>query len=90
MLGPAILNVRFAVVRSEAQINLLMAIESLRNHAAIHGKFPQSLTELDLPVRTNPITGKPFNYSLEAGKAVLTCDFQGDNGIHRYEISIKN
>ena len=90
MLGPAILNVRFAVVRSEAQINLLMAIESLRNHAAIHGKFPQSLTELDLPVRTNPITGKPFNYSLEAGKAVLTCDFQGGDGIDRYEISIKN
>lgn len=89
MLNPAVLNVRFAVVRSEAQINLLMAVESLRNHAAVHGKFPQSLTELDLPVRANPITGKPFNYSLEADKAVLTCDLQGGNGIHRYEVSIK-
>ena len=94
MITPAISQVRFASARSQAEVNLLMAIESLRNHAAVHGKFPKSLDELDLPVRHNPITGEAFNYSLEAGKAVLTFDHQRKQGrkpiLQRYEISIKD
>jgi len=89
MITPAILNVRIASVRCQAQVNLLMAIESLRHHAALHRKFPQSLEELDLPVRDNPISGEPFNYSLEAGKVVLTYEDQVYQEIYRYEISIK-
>ena len=88
MFSPAVTAVRTASTRAQARTNILMAIESLRNHAALHGTFPESLDELDLPVRANPFTGKPFNYSLEAGNAVLTYD-EGNKSIQRYEISIK-
>ena len=88
MFSPAVTAVRTASTRAQARTNILMAIESLRNHAALHGTFPESLDELDLPVRANPFTGKPFNYSLEADKAVLTFD-EGNQSIQRYEISIK-
>ncbi len=88
MVSPAISNVRSAGYQVQTKINLLMAIESLRNHAAVHGKFPESLQELELPVRENPMTGKPLSYSLEDGNAVLIFQ-KGDRKIERYEISIK-
>ena len=88
MIAPAISQVRSAGYRAQAKINLLMAIESLRNHAAVHGKFPESLDKLELPVRENPMTDKPFQYSLENGKAVIV--FESDaRQIERFEISIK-
>jgi hypothetical protein len=87
MAAPAITQVRRAGYRVHAEINLLMAIESLRNHAAVHGEFPDSLDKLDLPVRKNPITDKPFQYSLENGNAVIV--FEPDaRQVRRYEISI--
>jgi len=89
MLAPASTQVIDAGYRVEAEINCLMAIESLRNHAAIHGKFPESLDKLELPVRDNPFSGKPFNYVLEGDKAVLSYE-PGNKQIQRYEITIKN
>jgi hypothetical protein len=87
MIAPATSQVRSAGYRVQAHINLLMAVESLRNHAAVHGKFPESLDKLELPVRENPMTAKPFQYSIEAGKAVIV--FERDaRQIDRYEISI--
>ncbi len=88
MVSPAILTVRASGYKAQTMVNLLMAIESLRNHAAVHGKFPESLQELELPVRENPMTNKPFKYSLEDGNAVLLLE-KGSRQIERYEISIK-
>ncbi|QEG23048.1 hypothetical protein [Mariniblastus fucicola] len=87
-MSPATAQVRKSAFRVQAQVNLLMAIESLRNHAAVHGKFPESLQDLALPVRANPLTERPFNYSLEGGKAVISLDL-GHWDIHRYELSLK-
>ena len=88
VVSPSISNVRRAGYMVQAKTNLVMAIESLRNHAAVHGKFPESLQHLELPVRNNPMTSKPFKYSLEDGKAVIILD-EGVNQTERYEISIK-
>jgi hypothetical protein len=88
LLSPAAFNVRTAVAKRQAQLNLMIAIESLRHHAAVHGSLPKTLKDLELPVRNNPMTGEAFNYSLESGKAVLTYD-AGPYQTQRYEISIK-
>ena len=87
LMAPSSSTIRAAAFRSQANVNLLMAIESLRNHAAIHGRFPKTLAELDLPVRDNPMTDKPFDYSLQNGTAVITLDI---GRLQRYEISIND
>ena len=87
--SPAARQIRTSATRVQAEINVLMAIESLRNHAAVNGEFPDSLETLELPVRENPFTGRPFNYSLENGKAVLTFD-SGNGRIRRFEIETRN
>ena len=75
MIGGAILpataQVRQAQTRIQAEVNVLMLIESLRNHLATKGSFPKSLNELELPVRNDPYTGKPFKYQLQDGLAVV-------------------
>ena len=87
ILAPPTLVVREAGIRSDAGIHRLMVVESLRNHAAVHGEFPESLESLELPVRVNPMTGKPFTYSLENGTAVIV--FKRGSSLERFEISIK-
>lgn len=71
MLLPATYQVRNAQTRIQAEINILMAIESIRNHLATHNQLPAALAELELPVRADPYTGKPFAYSLENGTATI-------------------
>ena len=88
MLAPAFVAILNADTKTQAELNALMAIESLRNHAATNGSFPESLEELELPVRNNPFTERPFNYVLEGEKAVLTYE-TNRNQIERYEITLK-
>jgi hypothetical protein len=81
--------VRQAELRVQAQINVLMAIESIRNHLATKGKLPATLDELELPVRNNPFTGKPIEYELKGKTAVLSLlKGQGNPYQYRYEISV--
>ncbi|MEM9943275.1 MAG: hypothetical protein AAF939_17050 [Planctomycetota bacterium] len=68
---PAAGQIRYASARTQAQLNALMVIESLRHHAAKTGQFPNSLDELTLPVRIDPITNLPFPYRNENGTAYL-------------------
>ena len=87
--SPAITQVRQAELRAQAHINVLMAIESIRNHLATTGEMPASLDELELPVRNNPFTGKPINYELRGETAVLSL-LKGEGSYDgvRYEISV--
>ena len=51
---------------------LLRCLEAIRIYAAEHaGKFPASLDEINFPVPVDPVTGKPFAYSLEGTTAHL-------------------
>lgn len=53
----------------------LRAIEAIRLHAAATGALPNSLDEIKaVPVPNNPVTGKPFSYSLNGQTATLDID----------------
>lgn len=67
-------------------VDSLMVIEAIRHHVATHGTLPESLEDLELPVRKNAFTGKPFGYRLENGKAVLDVELR--NQKKRYAMSI--
>lgn len=87
--SPALAQVRQAELRVQAQINILMAIESIRNHVATTGKLPASFDELKLPVRSNPFTGKPISYELKGDMAVVSRKSKGNPLFpQRFEISI--
>ena len=82
---PAMVQVRNAETRVQSQINVLQAIEAIRDHVATQGELPATLEEMDLPVRLDPLTSKPFKYQLDGDKAVLSIKA---NVEFRYEIKI--
>lgn len=70
---PAHDRVRVIMKRLDRNIAVLQCVEALRLYAGTaEGKFPKELsniTEVDVP--GDPVTGKPFVYSLTGSKAVL-------------------
>jgi hypothetical protein len=71
-LLPPILEARRAQARLEQRISLLRHVEALRLHAAEHhGKLPEKLSDVLVPLPADPFTGKPFVCSVEAGIAHL-------------------
>lgn len=64
---------RVIMKRLDRNIAVLQCVEALRLYAGTaEGKFPKELsniTEVDVPL--DPVTGKPFVYSLAGSKAVL-------------------
>jgi hypothetical protein len=67
---PAIHRVRRAQTRLEQRIALLRHVEALRLYAAEHGgQLPQKLADISVPLPDDPVTGKPFPYTLEGGTA---------------------
>lgn len=63
-------KVRLAQGRLEQRFALLRHVEAIRMYAAEHdGKLPEKLDDIQLPLPTDPFTGKPFRYSLEKGTA---------------------
>lgn len=66
VLLPAQAQVIRAEARLERQLAALRVIEAIRLHlAASKGQLPASLDEVKIvPVPDNPVTGKPFPYSL--------------------------
>jgi hypothetical protein len=62
---------RFA--RADRQLAALTAVEAIRSYAAANGgKLPQRLEDVtETPVPLNPATGKPFEYEVQGGEAVL-------------------
>jgi len=63
--------------RIQVKIAMTQTIESLRDYAGTNeGKLPSSLTDLRLPAPVDPFNGKPIQYELKDGYAVLsTQDF---------------
>ena len=56
----------------EQRLAILRHIEALRIHAATHdGKLPAKLSDIDLPLPLDPVTGQPFSYTLDGTTASL-------------------
>jgi hypothetical protein len=70
---PVIGTSRSAIARLERSIAVLRVLEALRIYAAAHGdKLPDALaTVTDVPVPSDPVTGKPFDYHRDDDKAYL-------------------
>jgi len=64
----------FARVRVDRHIAGLRCVEALRLHAAAHGgRFPARLADVtEVPVPSDPATGKDFLYKVEGETATLT------------------
>jgi hypothetical protein len=72
VLLSAVEKVHLAQARVEQRLKLLQTLEAVRLHAAAHkGDLPKSLDDIDVPVPDDPITGKPFRYSVKDGVATL-------------------
>ena len=71
--SPAYENVFKATNRLERRLAALRCVEALRMHAARHGRWPARLEDVkDVPVPTDPLTGKPFDYQFrDANHAVV-------------------
>ena len=93
-LLPQVLESRRAQARLEQRIGLLRHIEALRLYAAEHDdRLPMHLSELSVPVPSDPFTGKPFDYKLDGGTAILrsgpTDGEDRDCSNVRYELTIQ-
>lgn len=77
IIGPALLpaawKVKQAEVRLDQRVAFLRTIEGVRLYAhANKGALPAKLADLTVPVPTDPVTGKPFEYEVKDGQATLT------------------
>ena len=71
-LLPALSRASFIEAKGQRRVAALMAAESIRAWRAAHkGAWPESLDVLDWPAPHDPVTGKPFPYRVEDGKAIL-------------------
>lgn len=70
-LAPAIVNVRWAQARLDQRIALLRHVEALRLYAAEHGKLPERISDVSVPLPVDPFDGQPFRYELSGGTAHL-------------------
>jgi len=70
---PAVRNALAAQDRTDRQIALLRVVEAIRLYTDAHpGQLPSSLDQIDaVPIPTDPMTGKPFDYRLDGNGAVL-------------------
>jgi hypothetical protein len=71
-LLPHIVKLRRTQGALEQQIALLRHVEALRLYAAGHdGKLPAKLSDIPVPLPDDPVTGKPFVYTVEGADAHL-------------------
>ena len=90
ILLPAMQQVRQAEVRVQTEVNTLIVIEAIRHHLATKNELPESLDDLELPVRNNPYTDLPFQYELNGNTAVIEIPREaGSIRSVRYEITLK-
>jgi hypothetical protein len=64
-------KVKAAQARLQQRFAMLRHVEAIRLHAAETGKLPARLDEIKVPLPVDPMTGKPFAYGVEGGKASL-------------------
>jgi hypothetical protein len=70
-LAPAMSKLRWAQARLDQRIALLRHVEALRLHAAEHGKLPEKLSEISVPLPVDPLCGQPFRYEVDGTTAHL-------------------
>ena len=70
---PSVRKVKTSQAKLDQRLAYLMAAEAVRLYAHAHaGKLPERLADTGLPVPADPISGKPFGYTLKDGTATLT------------------
>jgi hypothetical protein len=92
-VGTWILKVMTARARLEQRLAMLRITEAVRLEAAKNGgKLPAGLTELRVPVPTDPVSGKAFEYKVDGITALLSGKeaITGSGATHyRYEIRLR-
>jgi hypothetical protein len=93
-LLPQIVKLRRAQGQLEQQIALLRHVEALRLYAAEHnGKLPETLSDIHVPLPGDPLSGKPFLYTVEGATAhirgsTLRCQEQDPGCNVYYEVTV--
>jgi hypothetical protein len=73
LLSPAVEKCHFSHAYVGRTVAELQVLESIRLHAARHGRWPQNLAEITfVPVPSDPITDKPFEYVVATEGFTLT------------------
>ena len=66
-------QIRGAQARVQQELGMFQTIEAIRMYGAAHaGQLPASLGDLPYPAPNDPQTGKPFQYVVTSGQAVLS------------------
>ncbi len=92
---PAVQAAYYAQIRSVRFTNMLRIVEALRMYAAEHGKWPDRLSDITtVPVPVDPLSKKPFQYSVKDGVATLDppegAELPGGVGAsRRYELTLR-
>jgi hypothetical protein len=89
ILLPSVQRGRLQFARIDRQICLLRVIEALRDYAARHeNRAPASLDQVtDLPLPTDPVTGKGFSFESHGQSAVITAPEGSNEPGVRYELT---
>jgi hypothetical protein len=87
-LLPAIIKLRCTQGRLEQQIALLRHVEAVRLYAAEHdGRLPARLSDIAVPLPSDPFTGKPFDYAVEGATAhVRGTSIRGEKKDPEYDV----
>lgn len=88
-LVPAVLRVRQRAAALDQRVAYLRVIEAIRLYAHENGgRLPASLADVKLPLPLDPVTGKPFAYTIQNGGAAV---LRGGNPTpgREYEITIR-
>jgi hypothetical protein len=93
-LVPGVLRVRQRSAALDQRVAYLRVIEAIRLYAHDNGgRLPASLDDIKLPLPIDPVTGKPFEYTVrDGGVAVLHGGnpIPGSDRINRvYEITVR-
>ncbi len=96
LLLPAMEKVVTARARVDRKLAALRCLEAIRLHAASHkGELPAELSDIkEVPLPADPLTGKPFEYKIQNGKAILQGtapdgEPAGLNSPVKYEVSLR-
>ena len=94
MLMPALHRVHFIQAQKQRRIAALCCVEAIRMYAAENdGELPRSLQDItQVPIPSDPMTGKEFPYRIEDGIAILegpAPEGQRAKDGFRYEITVR-
>ncbi len=78
-----------AVQRLRQSIAALIILEALRDHAAEHGQWPDSLEELRLFIPADPITGRAFEYYRDGARFTLRGAQDRPNSGFEWRVSLR-